>query len=271
MNTLRTLASAVLFLYSVAGLAAAELGFERTTISVVAGEELVQDLSDLTGLQGKYGMVAGPEWLTLTERGIVYGTPELEHVGINKLYGAVENGSKTDLFLIEFDVQDPSMLPTVQLTAKVGEVFLARLGELVGQSGTFSYENLPTWLEGTERGVLVGKPAQGDVGRHEFAVTIEGPRETRTFLAEIQVQNPGQAYTPVAIRVGQFFSVDVVKTIGLSGRYTVQAPRFLTLTKDGILSGTPTREDVGFHRVWIEVRQGVLNVHNFYFDLVVEN
>ncbi|MCB0416947.1 MAG: hypothetical protein H6617_11840 [Bdellovibrionaceae bacterium] len=268
----RTAVLLLVSLYAAVGTAATALRMSQTiSVSALAGEAFAEDLSHYTGVAGanvSYQTISGPAWLSLTTKGILYGTPSLENVGLNKLYASVEYGGKTDLFLVEVDVRHPNELPTLSLRAKVGDVFLNDLSKTTGIVGRFSFENLPAWLEATQSGVLVGTPAASDIGTHQFQAFVEGTDES--FTVRIEVYNQVPAVAPVTIKVGQFFSVDLVKSIGLQGRYTVYAPVFLKVSTLGVLSGTPSRLDVGSYRIWVDVRQGI-KLYRYYFDLVVEN
>ncbi|MEZ4749475.1 MAG: hypothetical protein R3B54_02255 [Bdellovibrionota bacterium] len=268
----RTAVLLLVSFYAALGTAATELRMSQTiSVSTLAGEAFAEDLGHYTGISGANGLyqqISGPAWVTLTSKGIVYGTPSLEDVGLNKLYVSLEYAGKTELFLVEIDVRHPDELPSLSFNAKVGDVFLNDLSRTTGMVGHYTFENLPAWLEATGAGVVVGKPSTADLGVHQFQVYVDGTDQS--FTVRIQVLLQDQTYAPMAVKVGQFVSIDLLKAIGLQGRYTVFAPVFLKLSSSGVLSGTPTRLDVGAYRIWVEIRQG-LKLYRYYFDLVVEN
>ncbi|MCB0405816.1 MAG: hypothetical protein KDD51_13620 [Bdellovibrionales bacterium] len=273
MRTLSRIAGlALIAMYATVATAATALRMSQTiTMSTLAGEAFAEDLSQFTGIsgsKGNYQTISGPAWLSLTSKGIVYGTPTLENLGLNKLYASVEYAGKTDLFLVEIDVQNPDELPTLTLRAKVGEVFLNDLSKTTGIVGHFTYENLPAWLEATQAGVIVGKPTTSDIGVHQFQAFVDGTDESLTVRIEVYNQTP--APESMVVKVGQFIAIDLAKSIGLVGHYTVYAPTFLKLSANAVLSGTPAVTDVGLHRIWVDIRQGI-KLSRYYFDLVVEN
>ncbi len=146
-----------------------------------------------------------------------------------------------------------------------------------GDKLTFSAIQLPSWLYLTLDGVLEGTPENGDVGTHEVLVRVTDlSGESDELSLTIVVKNTNDAPIVLAGPLGfatqdmlyeqqlEYEDIDLIHGDKLSFS-AVSLPKWLKLTPEGLLTGTPSNADVGVHELVVQaIDKGKLTAEQSY-------
>ena len=140
---------------------------------------------------------------------------------------------------------------------------------------------VPSWLSCTA-GALTGTPSNGDVGSHAVVITATdaaGATATDTFTIVVSNANDAPAVTSTAVTAATEDAVytytltasdaDTGDTLTMAG---TTVPSWLTFTAStGVLTGTPTNDDVGDHSVVLTVSDAAGESATDSFTITVAN
>ena len=152
-----------------------------------------------------------------------------------------------------------------------------------GDKLTFSMVALPDWLSLSRDGMLKGTPKNADVGLHEITVRVtdrSGQTDDATLLLTVRNTNDNPKFVttslPRAVQ-DQLYEIQIevadddIQHGDVKRFKAVSAPDWITLSKDGMLSGTPANADVGEYMLAIEVADKAGVAVQKEFKINVEN
>ena len=235
-----------------------------------------------------------PSWLTFTaSTGVLTGTPTNDNVGTtgNEVVLTITDAageSVTDSFTITVaNTNDaPSFSSSPVLTAQEDDVYTyTAVGTDMDAGDTFTLasSSIPGWLTFTaSSGVLTGTPTNSDVGSHSVTLTVTdaaGATGTQTFTITVSNANDAPTVTSTAVTSATEDSVytytltasdaDVGDTLTMTG---TTVPSWLTFTAStGVLTGTPTNDEVGDHSVVLTVTDAAGESATDTFTITVAN
>jgi aspartate 1-decarboxylase len=225
-----------------------------------------------------------PAWLTFTPgTGELSGTPTNAEVGDHDVTLRVSDGvSNVDqVFIITVaNTNDAPTFTSTVITAANEDgaySYTAAASDVdVGDSLTLSAPVLPAWLTFTPgSGELTGTPTNTEVGDHNVTLRVnDGSVDVdQSFIITVANTNDAPTFTTTAITAATEDSaysytaaasdVDPVPdTLTLSAPVL---PGWLTFTPaTGVLSGTPTNDEVGDHNVTLRVNDGSASVNQTF-------
>lgn len=220
----------------------------------------------------------GAAWATLDPKtGKLSGTPKKENVGDNSfLVQVADQGGLTDQTTVQFKViksneppywlANPTILPTAQEDKSYGVDLNNYAKDPDGDKLTFTLLDSVSWLTVNPNGVVSGTPAKKDLGLHKFTVRVSDGI-AGSAVAEIQVfvehtnHKPFWTQDPIIITVKekQPMSESIAQFAGdnddgdkLAFNLVAGKP-WASLSKEGLFTGTPQREDVGDNQYTVRV------------------
>ena len=134
-----------------------------------------------------------------------------------------------------------------------------------GDKLNFTAIRLPSWLYLSRDGLLEGTPENDDVGAHDLLLRVTDlAGQSDQLNLTIIVENTNDAPSVVTGALGhatqdkayevQLEYADIDIPHGDKLRFTgLSLPGWLKLAPEGLLTGTPSNEDVGVHEVVVEV------------------
>ena len=243
----------------------------------------------------RFTMESGPNWMVMTPDGNLLGMASNENVGVHTLVLNVTDSagaSDTKTFTLTVNnVNDPPSLEEIpdasineeaafsyQLTANDIDL------DVVEETLTYEAVSAPSWMNVSSSGLISGTPANEDVGSHEVTVKVTdsaGASDEKTFTLTINNVNDAPEFTftaPTSTDEDSAFSyqltasdidADVVaETLTFEA---VTKPDWMTVSASGLITGTPTNDDVGSHSVTVKVRDSAGATDQKTFTLAVLN
>lgn len=146
---------------------------------------------------------------------------------------------------------------------------------------TYSAPTLPSWLSfNTSTGVLSGTPTNSEVGNHNVTLRVnDGTVDVdQSFTIAVANTNDAPVVSSAAVTSvaeDSAYSYTFAATdVDTSDTLTYSAPTLPSWlsfnTTTGVLSGTPTNDEVGGHNVVLRVNDGTVNVDQS-FTITVAN
>ncbi len=223
---------------------------------------------DLDGVPIKFSKATGPDWVTVSEKGELSGTPADTDAGSATLSVNATNDGATASTRIAFQITKknyPPKLAAKEFEATVKErdtglVSLAKSGAIVdpdGEALVFSAAKLPNWVTLAPNGEITTQAAFAQIGQHRFTVSAKDAEASVDLPVVVTVaRNPrppvwtSAAPAPFALKTRELFKTSVAGQAkdldGLAVHYTkVSGPDWLTVSDKGELSGTPKDLDAG--------------------------
>ena len=122
----------------------------------------------------------------------------------------------------------------------------------------------PDWMSVSSSGLITSTPSNDDVGSHNVTVQVRdsaGTTDQKTFSLTVNNTNDPPEFDPTdlikSIDQGEAYSYlwsasddDYYDSFNYEG---LTLPDWLTLSSDGLLTGTPSNSDVGSHEIYITV------------------
>ena len=245
------------------------------------------DGSDVFGLDSN---------LVYADLSIAQGTGNYENhavirIGSSGEYLAiVQNTAHTDLTIADFSaVSISNYTPEVSSTAITSATedsaysYTLTASDLDGDAITFAAPTLPSWLTfNATTGVLSGTPTNDNVGEHSVVLTAsdgDGATDAQAFTITVANVNDDPSITSTA-------STEVNEDSAYSYTFTasdIDADDLLTLSAttlpawlsfnstSGVLSGTPTNDNVGQHAVALTVSDTAGSSETQSFTITVAN
>lgn len=228
--------------------------------TTTVGKAFAVSLTKHTGYQGGYSIIKGAGWLELTEEGILFGTPTTAELGDNEVFVAVTKGGTEYLYHIIVTVGNV-VTPAAKYSFKwkAETVFKTDLKAHSNLKGTYTFTGQPKWLSCLDTGVLVGMPKTADVGTSLITVVVTDEKgATQQFKVSIEITGASETSTSSSqtILVGQKVNWHISQLTKMTGEHVAYLPKWLTLTPNGYILGSPTKADVGTHVIQIRVYQG---------------
>ncbi len=233
------------------------------------------------------------DWLSFNnETGILNGTPTNAHVGTHIVDIFVDDGhggTNTTKFSLIVENTPPKILTEDKLKAYENEKYYNDYNSSDDGQGKMKWE-LHTdteWLSiHTINGTLSGIPRQGDIGEWWVNITViddHNGRSFRNFTLEvidlnqppqIITKNIAEAYTNIKYEV-KYDALDFETTAellvwGVSNVPEEHNATWLSMDpKTGVLSGTPTIDEVGWYWVNVTVTDsaGAIGFTKFRLDV----
>ena len=121
---------------------------------------------------------------------------------------------------------------------------------------TYSEVTLPSWLSLSATGLLQGTPTNDNVGTHNIVVRVTdeaGVSAEKNFNLTVNNVNDPPSLEEIPVNQDTFsyqltasdIDADVVnETLTYTG---LNIPSWLTVSSSGLLTGTPSNDDVGTH------------------------
>ncbi len=241
-----------------------------------------------------------PVWTSFdTTTGELSGTPNNSHVGttvgivitVTDALGASDSLTAFDLTVNNVnDAPTISGAPTASIAQDESYLFTPSVIDIdVGDTQSFSVTNKPSWASfNTATGELTGTPDNGDVNTYaNITITVQDNANATASLAtfSIEVTNVNDAPTisgTPAISVAQdttySFAPSVIDIdVGDSKTFSVaNLPAWASFNSAaGLLSGTPTNDDVGsYNNIVITVSDAAnatAQLAPFSIDVINEN
>ncbi|MBU75732.1 MAG: hypothetical protein CMK63_01925 [Pseudoalteromonadaceae bacterium] len=239
-----------------------------------------------------FSAIGLPSWLTMDAKsGVLSGTATNDDVGTHYVAVVVTdalNASDRQDFVINVaNVNDkPTITSTPVATATEGELYSYKFTAVdvdPGDSLTYSGLNLPSWLTfNSVSQVLSGTPTNENVGKHAITLlAVDSKNEASTQKFTLTVMNVNDApvisSTPITTATEDTVysysinATDVDKDDTLT--YTATTlPSWLNLNSStGLISGTPSNDDVGTHSVNLTATDSAKAFDSQIFTITVEN
>ena len=236
----------------------------------------------------------GSSWLEIDwNTGILNGTPTNDEVGIYWVNVSVNDSDGgldfTNFTLTVLNINDPPFITT-------DDVFLANVSELyevdynasdidsvISQQKWSLDTNASGWLSiDTTTGLLSGIPEIIDVGWYNVNVSVDdgdGGFDWHKFILTVKIKNKPPVITTedeLIAMVDIYYSVDYNATDDrtpenlLEWELETNATWLNIDSSTGILSGSPTKFDIGWYWVTISVRDDEGDITNQNFILTVQ-
>jgi hypothetical protein len=256
---------------------------------------LASKVKDLDGVPTKFTKAAGPDWITVSEKGELTGTPvDLDAGSVNLVVAATNDGA-TASTKIAFQITKKNYLPRLagkefEATVKereAGAVSIAKSGAVIdpdGEALTYSAPKLPAWVTLTPTGELTTNAAFAQIGQHRFIVNArdaEGGVDLPVVLTVARNPRPPVwTATPVAPftnKTREAFKANIAQLVkdsdGLPLRFgKVTGPEWLVVSEKGELSGTPKDLDAGRATVSISAANDKASaLQTFPFEILKKN
>ena len=140
---------------------------------------------------------------------------------------------------------------------------------------------MPDWLSVSETGLLTGTPSNDDVGSHTVTVEVVDTADAKdqaTFSITVNNINDNPVFDTIpAVEADEdenftyqllATDVDAGDVLTFQG---VDLPDWLSVSETGLLTGTPSNDDVGSHTVTVEVVDAAGAKDQATFSITVNN
>ena len=233
--------------------------------------------------------------VSLSSDGFLRGTPTNDNVGTHNIIVRVTDEAgifaEKSFNLVVNNVNDPPTLEEVP-NASINEdtAFSYQLkasdidANVVNETLTYTGLNTPSWLTVSSSGLLTGTPTNNDVGTHGVTVKVTdsgGATDTKTFTLTVNNVNDAPVFNftpPSSTSEDSVFSYQLTandidaNVVNETLTYTgLNTPSWLTVSSSGLLTGTPTNDDVGTHSVTVQVADSSGATDTRTFSLTVNN
>ena len=242
-----------------------------------------------------YQAVSAPSWMTVSSSGLISGTPANQDVGSHEVTVKVtDNAGASDEKTFTLTVNNVNDVPVLEAisdtSAEEDAGFNYQLtandidADVVEEILTYEAVSAPSWMNVSSSGLISGTPANGDVGSHKVTVKVTdsaGASDEKTFTLTINNINDTPEFTftaPTSTDEDAAFSyqltandidADVVEeTLTYE---VVSAPSWMTMSSSGLMTGTPTNDDVGTYEVTVRVTDSAGLSDEKTFTLTVNN
>ena len=132
---------------------------------------------------------------------------------------------------------------------------------------TFSSVTKPEWMTVSSAGLITGTPTNDDVGSHSVTVQVRdsaGATDQKTFTLTVNNVNDAPVFDftpPSSADEDTLFSYQLTATdvdfdvaSEMLSYESLEKPDWMTVSSGGLITGTPTNDDVGSHSVTVQSR-----------------
>ncbi len=264
------------------------------TVNPIAGANAMEDseytgnisgnvVDEDTGATLSFSKVSGPAWLNVSAAGALSGSPDNGNVGVNRFVVSVSDGiaapvnAALDITVINTnDAPIWTVNPIVGANATEDTIYQSTIADRVvdvdaGDALIFTKLSGPVWLNVSPSGGLSGTPAKSDVGVNAFSVSVSDGMAApviATLTISVVIRNDAPAWIINPI-LGAAATEDVSYAASLAGSAMdpdagttltyakVSGPAWLSVSANGVLSGTPTNGEVGTNTFVVSVSDGI--------------
>lgn len=240
--------------------------------------------------------MSGPVWLSVAADGTLSGTPTNGDVGANAFLVSVTDTIiatpvEATLNVTVLNTNDAPIFAANPITGMAADEDAAYAATLVGSASdddgdalTYAKVSGPAWLSVAANGALSGTPTNDDVGVNSFTVIVsDGIAAPVQATLNIEVTNtndaPVFAANPITGTAGDEDGA-YVGTLADSASdddgdtltyAKVSGPAWLSVAANGVLSGTPTNDDVGANAFTVSVTDGSAPAVEATLNITVTN
>ncbi len=240
-----------------------------------------------------WALETGPSWLSMdSNTGWLNGTPTNDHVGPHSINVSVKDGNggvdwKEFTITVENTNDDPEITTrtppsTVNEDSEYSVHFSAVDIDPTPTTFQWSMETNATWfsLDGNH---LHGTPTNDDVGLFRVNITLrdgDGGSDWREFIVEVINTNDNPYFTvdslPAATEDEEYeYTLEAEDQDPTNDELTwdlISGPAWLTIDHEtGILTGTPTNDNIGAQEVSISVSDGNGGSSTIELEMIVRN
>ncbi|WP_199528734.1 Ig-like domain-containing protein [Pseudoalteromonas sp. bablab_jr010] len=232
-----------------------------------------------------------PSWLSLNPSGLLAGTPTNDDVGDHTVTISVTdqaNASDIQSFTISVEnVNDKPVISSTPIRAATQDqqysYTLVASDIDKGDTLTYTATKIPGWLGFTRStGELYGTPNKHTIGTYAITLTVTdstGASVSQSFSITVENVNDAPEISSVPITSAtedSFYSYTLTAKDADKGDTLTYAatklPNWLTINPStGVLSGTPSNDDVGEHAVILSVKDGANALDTQSFTISVVN
>lgn len=218
-------------------------------------------------------------WASVSTDGILTGTPDKPHIGINSWTIETSDGKCAAEAVVKVKVnkanEPPQWLeePIVLVDAKEDVPYSKDISSKAADPDndplTFKLISVPTWLSLDSKGKISGTPGKAHVGANSFIVEVSdgitSPVRAELKINVIHTNHPPYwLEKPVTLSVPEKSPIQSnigskVKDPDDSDKLTlskVSGPDWLILSADGAITGTPQATDLGDHTFNVRADDG---------------
>jgi hypothetical protein len=218
------------------------------------GDQYRAQLAASGGSRVGYSFTASalPAGLTMSSTGLISGIPaETSGLPTTVTIGVLVNDSRGDSGFHTFELTlDPalSITPTTLGIATAGDLIHKQLTAIGGSGAGYTFKGigLPYWLTLSPGGLLIGTPPVTAGATVDFSVDVTDNKKGAGSTEYTLQIDPAVQISPTTlsvVTVGNSFSTQMTAVGGTGTGYTFTAtgiPAWMTLSGNGLLSGTPT-------------------------------
>ena len=232
-----------------------------------------------------------PSWLSLNPSGLLAGTPTNDDVGDHTVTISVTdqaNASDIQSFTISVEnVNDKPVISSTPIRAATQDqpysYTLVASDIDKGDTLTYTATKIPGWLGFTRStGELYGTPNKHTIGTYAITLTVTdstGASVSQSFSITVENVNDAPEISSVPITSAtedSFYSYTLTAKDADKGDTLTYAatklPNWLTINPStGVLSGTPSNDDVGEHAVTLSVKDSANALDTQSFTISVVN
>lgn len=242
--------------------------------------------SDPNGDNLTYSLFVNPWGMVISQDGLVSWTPTNDQVGFNDVTVEVSDGVFIDIqeFTIEVaNVNDAPEIISGHITTATQDLPYSYDVEAVDVDGDeleFSLLESPDGMEINSSGYITWTPTKYQVGLNSVKVEVTDGElaVSQEFVIDVANVNDAPQITssPLTLAVEDELYVYEVQAVDADGdaiNYSLlEKPEGMAISGDGLISWTPTNDQVGFNNVTVEVSDGILsNVQAFEINVVNVN
>jgi len=232
-----------------------------------------------------------PSWLSfVTGSGVLEGTPTNSEVGVHNVTLRVNDGTvdiDQSFVITVANTNDAPIIDSIAVTSTNEDALytytMSASDVDAGDSLTLSAPVIPSWLSFVPAtGILSGTPTNDEVGTHNITLRVNDGTINIDQSFTLSVLNTNDAPTIDSIAVTSvdedalysytFAASDV--DVGDSLTYSAPVlPSWLSFAAStGVLSGTPSNDEVGSHNVTLRANDGTVNSdQSFVIDVINTN
>ncbi len=240
--------------------------------------DLKSKATDPDGDTLAFKIISGPTWVTLTQDGMLSGTPLAANVGLNSFEIEVsDNISGKDVAKVQITVEHTNHSPIwkenpIELTVDEKKPMEINLLDYAsdpdtGDTLSFSIVSGSNWAK-IIGNLFSGTPLKENIGKNEFVVRADdnngGVKDVKIIITVKNVNDPPYwlvnpiilpntpEKVPYSKDVSQFAADE---DEGDNLRFEkVSGPNWASISNGGVFSGTPNRPDVGLNKFKVLVR-----------------